>query len=293
MRPDGGEVSVDWADDDVTRTLPAHAPVLGILHTITGNSKACAGFMRFAASRGWRSCVLNRRGHSGMPLRVPKFCLLGNVDDTVAMVDRIRKEQPQSFIALAGISAGSGQVVSYIGREGRSVPIGAAASLCPSWDCTKSFEYLQQRYPAMDRLTTRKVQDFFLRSPENQDALSTMPDAVTEALKAKTLGEFVPAAAPFAGCRDVDQFFEENNPMEFFAGNQTPCLVLNALDDFLCVKENIRLDRVDQVRNYACLITACGSHAAYTEGLFGEGNYMWRVTLDFFDAVRMSNTVDG
>ena len=50
------------------------------------------------------------------------------------MVENIRENHPDSFIALAGISAGSGQVVSYIGREGGKTPIGAAASLCPAWD---------------------------------------------------------------------------------------------------------------------------------------------------------------
>jgi len=243
--------------------------------------------MSYAASRGWRSCVLNRRGHSGMPLRVPNFSLLGNVDDTVAMVDCIRKAHTESFIALAGISAGSGQVVSYIGREGKSVPVGAAASLCPSWDISKSFTYLNERYPLMDRQQTQRVQEFFLKAPQNQDALALMQTEVAEALKATSLAEFLPAAAPFAGCRDVEQYFKENNPMEFFEGSTTPCLVLNALDDFLCVKENIRKDLLEAgVSNYLLLITKHGSHCAYTEGVFGEGNYMWRVTLDFFDAVR-------
>ena len=74
--------------------------------------------MQYAASRGWRSCVLNRRGHSGMPLHRPKpgsggvtFSLLGTVDDTVSMVNHITAAYPDSFIGLAGISAGSGQVI--------------------------------------------------------------------------------------------------------------------------------------------------------------------------------------
>ena len=34
---------------------------------------------------------------------------------------------PNNFIGLAGISAGSGQVVSYIGREGNNVKVNVAA----------------------------------------------------------------------------------------------------------------------------------------------------------------------
>ena len=80
--PDGGEISIDWANDEVTRSLPQDAPVLGLLHTITGSTRQNAGFMHYgiyaqndfylissvtilvtffsAAKRGWRSCVLNR-----------------------------------------------------------------------------------------------------------------------------------------------------------------------------------------------------------------------------------------
>ena len=87
-----GEISIDWADDEITKNLADDAPIVGILHTITGSARQNAGFMHFAAKRGWRSCVLNRRGHSDMPLRViPHFSIMGNVDDTVLMVDKIRK----------------------------------------------------------------------------------------------------------------------------------------------------------------------------------------------------------
>ena len=95
-----------------------------------------------------------------MPLRVPSFSILGNVDDTVAMVADIRQSHPDSFIALAGISAGSGQVVSYIGREGSGTPVGAAASLCPAWDIRKSWHLLRDLYPRMDRFILNSVQDY-------------------------------------------------------------------------------------------------------------------------------------
>lgn len=278
---DGGEVSIDWYPSD----LPRDAPVLGILHTITGSSISQAGFMQYATNRGWRCCVLNRRGHSGMALRNPCFSVLGNVDDTVAVVSHIRGIYRTNFFALAGISAGSGQVVSYIGREGYSAPIQAAASLCPAWDIRQSFNYLRQRYPFMDRYILDGCKQFFLREPNNQAAFVSMPNAVRSSLQATTLNDFIAAAAPFAGCDSVEDYFKANNPMQFAFGNQTPCLVLNALDDFLCVKENIRYDLIEHVKNYLLVVTEEGSHIAYQEGS-DCGNYMWRATLDFFDAVK-------
>ena len=45
------------------------------------------------------------------PIRViPHFSIMGNVDDTVLMVESIRKKFPDNFLGLAGLSAGSGQV---------------------------------------------------------------------------------------------------------------------------------------------------------------------------------------
>ena len=290
-RPDGGLVSVDYAMDEVTQSLPSDAPVLGILHTISGSSWDHAGFMLYAANRGWRSCVLNRRGHSGMPLRVPSFSILGNVDDTVAMVENIRENHPNSFIALAGISAGSGQVVSYIGREGSKTPIGAAASLCPAWDIRKSWHILRDLYPKIDSYLARLVRSYFIEKDHNAPALASMPDAVADTRRAQTFDEFMQAAVPFAGCSSMEQYYKENNPMEFVLGNKTPTLVLNALDDFLCVKENINLDLLDQGFNYALMVTDEGSHIGFTEGTWGQGNFMWRVSIDFFDAVREETRV--
>ena len=99
------------------------------------------------------------------------------------------------------------------------------------------------------------------------------------------------AAVPFAGCSSMEQYYKENNPMEFALGNKTPTLVLNALDDFLCVKENINLDLLDQGFNYALMVTDEGSHIGFTEGTWGQGNFMWRVSMDFFDAVREDTRV--
>ena len=41
-----------------------------------------------------------------------------------------------------GISAGSGLLVTYLGKEGEATPVRAAAALCPAYDITRAFRYL-------------------------------------------------------------------------------------------------------------------------------------------------------
>ena len=79
------------------------------------------------------------------------------------VVNQMRQKYPDNFIGLAGISAGSGQVVSYIGKEGSNVHVNAAASLCPAWDISSAFRHLQQRHPWVDRYVTRGIVNHFLR----------------------------------------------------------------------------------------------------------------------------------
>ena len=287
-----GEVSLDWADNDVTRKLSDDAPVLGIVHSLVGRAHKNAGFMHYAANRGWRTCVLNRRGHGGMPLRAaPYFNILGNLDDTVIMVKKMRERYPNNFMALAGMSAGGGHLISYIGREGDRVPVDAAASVCPVWDVKMAIRLMRDNHPFVDRLIRETAKNRFLEKEQNQNALKTMPDTLKRARQARSTHELLDAIAPFAGCQDLEHFYEENNPMTYFHGNKTPCLLLSSLDDFICQKEMIAYDDVrTKAKNYVLLTTDEGSHVAYNEGPWGQGSYMWRVTLDFFDTIRCLRT---
>ena len=114
-----------------------------------------------------------------MTLRVvPHFSILGNVDDTALMVDQIRGHYPNSFIGLAGFSAGSGQVGLYIGKKEGKVKINAAACMGPAWDISISCQVLQQKSPWFDKFCTRRVQDLYLKPIKNQPALLSMPEAV-------------------------------------------------------------------------------------------------------------------
>ena len=99
-----------------------------------------------------------------MPLRVvPHFSIMGNVDDTVLMVDKMRERFPDNFIGLAGVSAGSGQVVSYIGREGDQAKINVAASLCPAYDISSAFKKLHDNNPLLDWFITRGIVNHFIK----------------------------------------------------------------------------------------------------------------------------------
>ena len=79
--PDGGTVALDWYRLSPAAAPPPDAPVLLLLHTITGTSREFAPLAAAAAALGWRPVVCLRRGHLGAALTSPKANLLGCTDD--------------------------------------------------------------------------------------------------------------------------------------------------------------------------------------------------------------------
>jgi len=286
---DGGEVAVDVCKPPKGKAdLPHDAPVLVILHTITGRSKDEAEFCRFAFERGWRPVVLNRRGHFTR-LKNPKFNVMGCAKDTKTMINFVAEMFPKSFIGACGVSAGSGQIVSYIGQQEESGPVKAAVSLCPAYCMRTAFVNFNAKSPTLAKYILQTLKRFFIF--KNRDILEEHP-AFEGILNSNTVQEFVEKHVHFAGFDTFEDYLLHSNPMSHYEGTKVPCLILNSEDDPLCVVDNIPFSIVSESTNFALVLTKFGSHVAFREGLLGESCFMHRLTLDFLEAARKVNGED-
>ena len=285
-RPDGGTVSIAISENIY---FDETSPIILFLHSITGSSETVNSFVRYSEKRGWRSIVLNRRGHD-TPLSSPNFNIMGDIDDTTAMIKYVNELYPKSkYVCAVGISAGSGQIVSYIGRESINVGISAAVSICPAYDIGNAFSNLDKHYPKMANVLLGRVKKFFLS--DNYNILSK-EEGFTEGMKSNSLHEFASSVCKMSGASDWEDYLKQHNPMVHFKDNQIPCLILNSLNDPVCIKENIP-DL--SCNNYALVLSKYGSHIAFTEGFFGEGSYLERVSLDFLEScykLKFKNSFD-
>ena len=77
----------------------------------------------------------------------------------------------------------------------------------------------------------------------NKNILSTKsPTALDSCSQATTIKEFVNSHFPFAGYDTIEEYFNDNNPMEFVDDIVRPVMVVNSEDDMVCLPENIRED---------------------------------------------------
>ena len=240
--------------------------------------------MKEASRRGFRACVLNRRGLADT-LDTPQFNMMGNQDDTVLQVSHIKNKYAKaSFTGLMGLSGGSGLLVNYLGST-RTKEIDAACCLCPAYDIETAFQNFSQRYPVVDGYLFNEVLNRFVLS--NEKLLREYnSEAVDACINAKSVDGILRAHVPFTGYDSEKSHFIRSNPMQHMFGIRCPLMILNADDDMVCLKRNIREDIPRNHGGALMLRTSEGSHVAFSEGMLGEGNFMIRKSLDFLDAAR-------
>lgn len=281
------DVTVEWAKDPINAALPADAPIVIFMHTITGSAAQSRWLTTYASKRGWRSCTFVRRGH-GDRLHAPSFDILGTIGDVQLQLAAVQEQFPKSkFLTMMGISAGSGQLLSYLGRAGDSTPIRAASAICPAWDTRAAFEELQYTQPLAEKAMLRTLKSRFLGKQNKAFLQAWNRSAVEACLKAETLPEFVEAHIPFAMHEhnaSLKAYYKMHDPLAVRHGVKIPVLLINAEDDFVSTPNFAKTDIIEKEQPGTLMfMTKTGSHVAFNEGVFARDAFHLRTSFDFFD----------
>jgi predicted alpha/beta-fold hydrolase len=279
---DGGSTALDWLED---ASLSPEAPVLMVLPTITGTSKEYAQLAAAARNRGWRTAVAVRRGHLGTPLTSPRVNLLGCTSDLRVQLEAAASRFPGAPLLCIGLSAGTGLLVRYLGEEGAASRFTAAAALCPGYNTAPPNNAFARMGSLVQSHLLASLRRFFL--VRNEAALRHLPG--WEAMNSATsLADYQKAAHALEGYADAESMYEATNPMEHAANIVTPLLVVNAMDDPVCLWQNVKDHEhiFDTPRDRLLVATARGSHCCHLEGVFWPAPLGWadRLALEYLEA---------
>lgn len=240
--------------------------------------------IRKAYAAGFRSIVVNRRGHTPLQkLQSPRWNLFGDVDDLEQVYWFVKETlvAPGTPMFLHGISSGTAVTVTALTKwdmrrqEGlRSPSFVASMSIAPGYDVSKVLHPERFLFP-YNTLLLGGVKDHFVR--QNEALLRAFNStAVDEVLAANNLQEFVDAAVPFTGYNSTSHYYQDSNPINDMRGITTPKLVLNAVDDPCCNIRNL-LERspypehegetfasiIAKTQNGLVAVTKTGSHCPF------------------------------
>jgi len=224
--PDGDFLDVDRLEG------PAAAPLLVVLHGLEGSSSShyVLGLLAQARRRGWRGMALNFRSCSGESNRLLRSYHSGETGDLGEAVRRARAESPSAPLLLAGCSLGGNVVVKWLGEQGASAPVRAAAALSVPFDlkeCARaldapgamSFVYRSRFLRTLKRKALAKARRF-----PGIDAARVR--------SARTLFEFDEAlTGPVHGFAGAEDYWAQSSSGPFVSRVRVPLLLLSAEDD--------------------------------------------------------------
>ncbi|XP_042625676.1 phospholipase ABHD3-like [Cyprinus carpio] len=252
--PDGGQISLDWFDNDDSASHPDQStrPTVLLLPGLTGTSRESYILHMVQQSRdlGYRCVVFNNRGVSGEKLLTPRTYCAANTEDLEVVIEHVQRTIDKAPLMAAGVSMGGMMLANYLGGP-------AYLTSCLQASVDRHRTILEKKYD------------------------------IDHVMKAKTIREFDERfTSVMFGYPSNDDYYRDASPIHKIKSVQVPMLCLNAADDVFSPNHAFPVEAVKQNPNVALLITYHGGHIGFLEGLWPrQSTYMDRVFRQFTKGV--------
>jgi len=227
--PDGDATTVDWMSDGPGPD--SGAPILIILHGLEGSADSTYARMLLhaAAQHRWRAAVLHFRDCGDYRNRLPRRYHAGETNDIRYFLEKLRVGGHEGPMMAAGYSLGGNVLLKYLGENGASTPLDAAAAVCVPLDLhnsaaalTSGLSKIYQHYllKRMKKAVTRKFDQYTAAFDWHRTMAS------------RTFAEFDDAVtAPLHGFSGKDEYYDRCSAIGFLDKICRPTLLINSLDD--------------------------------------------------------------
>lgn len=222
--PDGDFIDVDWGPD-------YDAPLVLLLHGLEGSIRShyAAGLMHSLDQCGFQVALMNFRGCSGEPNRLPRSYHSGDTADLDFLVRRLHQRHPGRSLYLVGISLGGNVLLKWLGENPEQAFVQKAVAVSVPFELNKAALRLQTGL-------SRLYQYYLLRKLRRSIRLKAqrmhLPVNVGELDGLKSFRAFDDrVTAPLHGFAGVDDYYRRSSCRPFVAMIKTPTLLLQALDD--------------------------------------------------------------
>jgi predicted alpha/beta-fold hydrolase len=225
---DGDFLDTDWVDG------PAHAPLVVLFHGLEGNSSRpyARSLMHAVSRQGWRGVVVNFRGCSGEPNRLPRAYFAGDSAEIGHVLARLRTNFPDAKLHAVGISLGGNALLKWLGEAGNMARqfVERAAAVSAPVD-------MNAAGAALDSGFNRRVYTAHFLTTLKEKSLAKakrFPGLLdVEAIRAATtFREFdTLVTAKLHGYRDAEDYWTRTSSKPLLKHVAVPTLVLNAKND--------------------------------------------------------------
>lgn len=222
--PDGDFIDIDWGPE-------YDGPLILLLHGLEGSIRShyAAGLMYSLGECGYQVALMNFRGCSGEPNRLPRSYHSGDTDDLDLLVRLLQRRFPDRVLFTVGISLGGNVLLKWLGENPDQTFVHKAVAISVPFELNKAALRLQSGFSRLYQYYLLKKLRGTIRAKakrlhlsielENLDSLDTFrafDDRVT---------------APLHGFAGVDDYYRRSSSRQFLHRIRTPTLIVHALND--------------------------------------------------------------
>ncbi|EHB12679.1 Abhydrolase domain-containing protein 3 [Heterocephalus glaber] len=286
---DGGQISLDWFDNDNSAyyTDASTRPTILLLPGLTGTSKESyiLHMIHLSEELGYRCVVFNNRGVAGENLLTPRTYCCANTEDLETVIQYVHGLCPSAPFLAAGVSMGGMLLLNYLGKIGPKTPLMGAATFSVGWNTFACSESLEK---PLNWLLFNYYLTTCLQSSVNKHRHMFVKQIdMDHVMKAKSIREFDKRfTSVMFGYRTIDDYYTDASPNRRLNSVGIPVLCLNSVDDVFSPSHAIPVETAKKNPNVALVLTSCGGHIGFLEGIWPrQCTYMDRVFKQFVQAM--------
>ena len=282
---DGDFLDLDWVDGDPDK------PLLALFHGLEGSSQGhyALALMDTLRQRGWRGVVVNFRGCSGTPNRLPRAYHSGDSAEIKMALTYLKTQAGARPLYAAGISLGANALLKWLGESGQEAQqlLAGAAAISAPVDLARAGSRLDRGFNRYSY--TRHFLQTLRRKTQDKISTHHLPIAPRDLRAVKTLYAFDNLyTAPMHGYRDADDYWQRASSKPWLNSIAVPTLIVHACNDpFLSAKTY--LDENLLSPHITLELPRQGGHVGFVSGPFpGKLNWLPTRVLHFFNQHHVS-----
>jgi predicted alpha/beta-fold hydrolase len=268
---DGEVLAIDFYPKDF-EVMACDSPIVMFVPGVFGMSsdqyslKFCKLYYE---QLGWRTCVFNRRGYGGMPIKGTRVVGFTSYDDIHCVVKRMSNMFPSSNIYLVGASMGAAGIQNYLASYSEeNIVKGAVTISCP-WNA-----HIVTNKVKKNPILRRGIHEYQLKIFKEQlehDSFNKLLEqrqiCKEEVLSTTDNQHFDEVCAAIGlGLPTKEHYYDALSTHEKVSRIRTPILSLNTNDDFLIPVDVIPFTEIENNPYFLHLQVTGGGHIEYFHG---------------------------
>ena len=269
-------VDEDFLDLDFVEGPVLRDDVLVILlHGLEGSTGS--GYMleiaRRLAGNGIASVGVNFRSCSGELNRGRRLYHSGETTDLRWVVNRLREQDPARRLAAVGVSLGGNVLLKYLGENGSSAPLVAAAAWSVPFDLAAGARFMEHGFAR--QYVGRLLRSLKSKVRVRRDEIGRFLD-LERTLRARTFWEFDDAAtAPLHGFAGADDYYQRSSSSTFIPEITVPTVIIHSRDDPFLPADAIPEAAMCANPAVTPMISDHGGHVGFVSGWSPTAPHFW------------------